>query len=177
MSKKRFSDGLDDLLSNMEAYEEPKQEQEMADVAVQPKKKKRSKGRKNFISDLDFLLQEAVNEMEDGSDDYGYARSGQPSGKQAAPGKSKSRSSRSSSNTSKGPRAPLTGLDALIRQTVKVNHYDEPTKKRLTVTVEKEMLKRLKTIARMENQFLKDIMARLIDEYIEEYKDNKGIDL
>ena len=52
---------------------------------------------------------------------------------------------------------------------------EETGKKRLTVTVDKTKLEKLKSIARLENAYMKDILVRLIDEYIQEYAREKGI--
>ena len=74
----------------------------------------------------------------------------------------------------------LTGLDALIRRTLHIDQFtiDEETgKKRLTVAVDKMKLDKLKVIARLENAYLKDIMVSLIDEYIQSYTQEKGINL
>ena len=172
MSKKNFSDGIDSLFNNIE--EKPQEEmQASTEAGVEVEAKKRTSSRKNFITDLDFLLQEALDDIDTGKQDYGYASSGRPSGKQAAPGKSKSQSA----DKPTGHRAPVSGLDALIRQTVKFEENTDNDTKRFTVVVDKEMLKKLKTIARMENQFLKDIMTELIDQYIQEYTDKKGVDI
>jgi hypothetical protein len=126
----------------------------------------RKTGTKNFVSDLDALLQEAIDE----SFEKYEARTGISSGK--------SKSSIASSSPTPH-RAPLSGLDALIRQTIDVREItaDELGKKRLTVSVDKPKLDKLKTIARMENSFLKDILTSLIDEYISEYTHKKGVDL
>jgi hypothetical protein len=55
---------------------------------------------------------------------------------------------------------------------------DEATgKRRLTVAVDKTKLEKLKTIARLENSVLKDLLVELIDAYIQEYPVKKGVDI
>ena len=73
-----------------------------------------------------------------------------------------------------------SGLDALIRQTIDIQALEKEEQsgiKRLTVAVDRSKLEKLKTIARMENAYLKDLLVGLIDEYIEEYKQQKGLKL
>jgi hypothetical protein len=157
MSKKTFSEGLDDLFNN--AHDEQ--------VAVADRSAERRSGHKNFMSDLDSLLQEALEESLERFD------ANQPDTTTPS-GKTKTTSSATSN------RAPVTGLDALIRQTIDVQEIatdDASGKKRLTVTVDRSKLEKLKAIARLENSYMKDLLVSLIDEYIEEYTQQKGIDL
>lgn len=156
MSKKTFSEGLDDLFND--AHEG------QAAVAHKPE---RRPGHKNFMSDLDSLLQEALEESLERFD-ANQPDTTTPSGKTKA----------TSGNISY--RSPLTGLDALIRQTIDVQEIttDEASgKKRLTVTVDRSKLDKLKTIARLENAYMKDLLVSLIDSYIEEYTQQKGVEL
>lgn len=162
MSKKKFSDGLDDLLNDHYSEQILIESRHASDVGPGAARIERKTHSKNFISDLDTLLQDALDEsrekQESRQSDVNTA------------GKSKA------SNTAY--RAPLTGLDALIRQTIDVREIttDEATgKKRVTVAVEKQKLEKLKSIARMENAFMKDILVQLIDEYIQVYQKNKGL--
>ncbi len=153
MSKKTFSQGLDDLFSS--AHEE------QVATAHPPE---RRPAHKNFLTDIDALLQEA---LEESLERY---ESGQPDTPTPGSGKTKAT----------GFRSPVTGLDALIRQTIDVQEIttDEATgKKRLTVSVDKTKVEKLKSIARLENSYLKDLLVQLIDSYIEEYTQQKGIDL
>lgn len=156
MSKKTFSEGLDDLFNNAHEGE--------AAVAQRPE---RRSGHKNFMSDLDSLLQEALEESLERYD-ANQPDTTTPSGKTKA------------TSAATSFRAPMSGLDALIRQTIDVQEIatDETSgKKRLTVTVDRTKLEKLKAIARLENSYMKDLLVHLIDEYIEEYTQQKGIDL
>lgn len=156
MSKKRFSEGLDDLFKDL-----PAEEETWGHASDQPLRERKA-GHKNFVHDLDQLLQEAMDETASERDAELPA---------AAGAKSKVRPSYS---------APMEGLDALIRQTIDIQELntDEASgKKRLTVAIDKVQLERLKAIARLENSYLKDIMIQLINAYIREYSKEKGIDL
>ncbi len=160
MSKKKFSEGLDDLFSDTHAgHGDP-----FGGDTVAARPQERKSAHKNFMSDLDALLQEALEESLEKYD------ANQPDTTTPS-GKSKSGSSY---------RSPMSGLDALIRQTVDIQEItmDETSgKKRLTVAVDKTKLEKLKAIARLENAYMKDLLVHLIDEYIEEYKQQKGIEL
>ena len=151
MSKKKFSEGLDDLFKDL-----PNEAEAWAHASGDTPARERRVSNKNFMHDLDSLLQEA---MDDALEQY---ESDQPT----------SVSSSKSKSSAVVYRSPVSGLDALIRQTVDIQDLgidEESGKKRLTVSVDKTKLEKLKTIARMENAYLKDIMVRLIDGYIKEY--------
>ena len=160
MSKKRFSEGLDDLFKDAPA--EPGHRDEVR--TGQPERKGTHK---NFMISLDALLQDA---LEESLEKY---ESNQPD--------STTPSARTKSSASEGFRSShLSGLDALIRQTIDVQEIsaDEATgKRRLTVAVDKMKVEKLKTIARLENAYLKDLLVTLIDGYISEYTQRKGIHL
>jgi hypothetical protein len=163
MSKKRFSEGLDDLFSDNKASVGGLFAEETAVAA--PATERRG-GHKNFMSDLDNLLQEA---LEESLEKY---ESGQNNPKSLG-NKSKS--------AAQGAGAALPhGLDALIRQTIDVQEImtDEATgKRRLTVAVDKTKIEKLKTIARLENAYMKDLLVGLIDEYINRYAQQKKLEL
>ena len=160
MSKKRFSEGLNDLFKDAPA--EPGQRDE-----VRPEQPERKGSHKNFMFGLDALLQEA---LEESLEKY---ESNQPD--------STTQSARTKSAAPEAFRSShLSGLDSLIRQTIDVQEIsaDESTgKRRLTVAVDKMKVEKLKTIARLENAYLKDLLVTLIDGYISEYTQRKGINL
>lgn len=162
MSKKRFSQGLDDLFSDAAAAQH-----EGVDAITVVQAERRAPSHKNFAMGLDALLQEALEESLEKYD------ADQPDTM------TPSRRSKSASFTS-GSGQNFSGLDALIRQTIDVQeiHTDEASgKKRLTVAVDRSKLDKLKIIARLENSYLKDLLVNLIDGYIVEYTQQKGIDL
>jgi hypothetical protein len=162
MSKKRFSEGLEGLFN--EAADASGSSSAVLERHEAPSGRKAA--HKNFMSDLDALLQEA---LDDSLERYESAHSDFSN----AGGKSKTAIRNS-------PLPRYGGLDALIRQTVDMQEMttDEATgKKRLTVSVDKTKLEKLKAIARLENSYLKDLLSHVIDGYIVEYTQQKGIDL
>ena len=164
MSKKTFSEGLDDLLTDVHSGHDDLFGGGETATARPPERKS---AHKNFMADLDSLLQEALEESLERYD-ANQPDTTTPSGKTKATG------------TNISYRPPMSGLDALIRQTIDVQEIatDEASgKKRLTVTVDRSKLDKLKAIARMENSYMKDLLVHLIDEYIEEYTQQKGINL
>lgn len=161
MSKKRFSEGLDDLFKDM-----PTEESSFSAETGRPAER-RHHG-KNFMNDLDALLQEALDESLEKFD------ANQPDTV------TQSSKSKSTASVTGSARNQLSGLDALIRQTIDVQELttDEITgKRRLTVAVDKTKIEKLKAIARLENSYMKDLLVGLIDEYIAEYSRQKGMQL
>ncbi|GAB4492799.1 MAG: hypothetical protein OHK0019_15400 [Saprospiraceae bacterium] len=165
MSKKRFSEGLDDLFNDTHSG---RAIQFGSDAAVATTAPERKSAHKNFLADLDSLLQEALEESLERFE-ANQPDSTTPSGKTKA-----------TTAADLSQRAPVSGLDTLIRQTIdvqEINNDEASGKKRLTVTVDRSKLEKLKTIARLENAYMKDLLVHLIDEYIEEYTQQKGINL
>lgn len=164
MSKKRFSSGLDDLFSD---FHESPSGGAMSEISVRTSTERKAPSIKSFSSDLDALLQDALEE----SIHKYEARSTEKTLNSKSKSKSKSTEQHTESHS---------GLDALIRQTIDIQALEKEEQsgiKRLTVAVDRSKLEKLKTIARMENAYLKDLLVGLIDEYIEEYKQQKGLKL
>ncbi len=161
MSKKRFSEGLDDLFSSHHASHG---EFSVLTAPSAPNERKPS-AHKSFVSDLDMLLQEALDESLE------RYEANQPDSVSAS----------SKTKATNALRAPArSGLDTLIRQTIDVQelvHDENSGKKRLTVAVDRPKLEKLKAIARLENAFLKDLLVSVLDEYIAEYTQQKGVNL
>lgn len=69
---------------------------------------------------------------------------------------------------------PLSGLDLLIRDTV--NYGDQPTLnlRRFTFFIDKSLLTEMKTVARQEGMYLKDLIIEVFNKYIDSYKQNKS---
>ncbi len=160
MAKKRFSEGLHDLFSDAAA----EANSSVFSPVERPAQERKLSG-KNFMTDLDALLQEALEET---MEKY---ESNQPDS--IAAGNAKNRQA-----IGNLPSASSNGLDALIRQTIdfqEINTDESTGKKRLTVTVDRSKLDRLKAIARLENAYLKDLLLEVIDRYINEYSLKKGL--
>ncbi|MBK8556145.1 MAG: hypothetical protein IPL65_10445 [Lewinellaceae bacterium] len=161
MSKKKFTAGLDDLFKDMPAFDSQQQGDGHA-TAQEAETRPKSTG-KSFAGSLDSMLQEALEESLSHFEQQPAA---------SLSGKNKSREF--------AHRAPHSGLDALLRQTIDIQEItrDEETgKKRLTVAVDKSKLEKLKVIARLENAYMKDLLIELIDEFIEDYRKEKGVDI
>lgn len=167
MAKKRFTDGLESIFDD--ATDSFKEERVVLVDAKpkKPEKVKRTRARgssKDFTADLDSLLEEALRESSDRSSGTG--------------GSSAAEASRPKKAARQTPpqRQALSGLDALIRKTIQVKVKEEdrrsPTK-RVTLSVDKEKLERLKRIARVENAYLKDILSRIISEYLRKYEEGE----
>ena len=167
MSKKKFTDGLESLFSSDSQDVSGKGTAFLGtptdEVATAPAKaKRRSSSRKNFTTDLDTLLEEALQESFEE--------------KMAQREKEKAAGAEKSKYQNQG-RRPMTGLDVLIRRTVESGGISEDRKsevKRLTVTFDKKKIIKLKKIARLEKAYLKDILGELVEEYIKEYEKDKG---
>jgi len=162
MSKKKFSEGLDDLFSDAQHGHGA-----LFSSETRSSPAARKNVHKNFMSDLDSLLQEALEESLE-KYDANQPDTTTPSAKTKTTG------------FTPAAHTGYNGLDALIRQTIDVQeiNIDEYSgKKRLTVSVDKSKLEKLKVIARLENSYLKDLLVTLIDGYIEEYTQEKGLNL
>jgi hypothetical protein len=119
-------------------------------------------GSKNFTSDLDSLFQEAFTEAVE--ERFGSTKKN--TGMEEDPFES--------SRTQY--KKPLSGLDALIRQTVdsSLASIEHASIKRITFVFENQKIEKLKSIAKMERAFLKDIVNGVITEFIENYEKRKG---
>ncbi|MCC6726024.1 MAG: hypothetical protein IT258_16075 [Saprospiraceae bacterium] len=173
MSKKKFTDGLESLFSidhNKESgqgttFLEGANPDEMRPGAGRPAAVKPTH-RKNFTTDLDSLLQEAMQESFEEQLQEREANAATSSPTKAQP-----------FHQQQVRRKPLGGLDMLIRRTVEQGAVAEDPltgTRRLTVTFDKEKLNKLKTIARMEKAYLKDILGDIVEEYIRRYESQKG---
>src|SRR5690606_5056990 len=78
--------------------------------------------------------------------------------------------------TKRRTRKPLSGLDLLIRRTVETSESEVESMppRRVTLVFEPDKLEKLKTIARLEKSYLKDIVSGLVEEYIESYERKRG---
>lgn len=158
MGKKKFKDGLESLF--LSAKEDSSQKKDLLFEGGQEKaaRKSRSSSGKHFSDELEIFFQETLQES---IHDELYGGSSTPS---PAP------------KTPRTPK-PKDGLDSLIRRTIATSemelHYDG-TKKRVAFSFDKDMLEKLKHIARLEKTFFKDIISQVVAEYIREYEQKKG---
>ena len=118
--------------------------------------RKPSSSRKTFTTDLDSLLEEALQETF--TEQMQASESDDPKAKAFH----------------QQHRKPFSGLDLLIRRTVEAGEMEvqqqESGTRRLTVTFDKKKLEKLKTSARMEKSYLKDILGDIVAEYIRKYE-------
>ena len=170
MSKKKFTTGLDSIFTpepnavtgRGTAFLRNPFEPDDNNGEKAPKPVKRS-SRKNFTTDLDSLLEEALQESFDEQMEA-----------------STSSDSKAQVFHKQAPRKRhISGLDKLIRSTVessemKVEENPAAGRKRLTVTFEKKKVEKLKKIARIEKSYLKDILGDLVANFIKEYEADKG---
>lgn len=171
MSKKKFSSGLESLFhDNEESHDsiqaspltekEGKQES-VASATAQTAVASRRLTSKNFTSDLDSLFQEAFTEAVEEKVEKMRRTAGLED-----PFESNRRQY----------KQPLSGLDALIRSTVDTSlaGLDHAAIKRLTIMFETQKIEKLKSIAKLERAFVKDIVSGILSEFISDYEKKTG---
>ena len=157
MAKKRFTDDLLGLFDEQPPAEVPGRETPAAaapeatitetvevEVPVRDRRARKKLGSKGFTQDLDDFLKEGF--------DLGGPRS-TPRG-------------------STPPRRRRSGLDYLIRSTVKDDEDRQPRgaaapeTKRVTLIFNKEHLAQLKAQAKERNMYLKDVVQEMVADYL-----------
>lgn len=146
MAKKRFTEGLDSLFGDADEQQGQQTlslfpEESPSGSAKRDDEKKSSKG---FASQLDAFLAEAFEN--------------EPAQAKGSTKKAK-------------PKRRLAGLDLLIQQTAEAPKRGTTKladKRRLTLAFDKKQLAELKQIAEAQGVFLKDLIAQLIERYLEE---------
>ncbi len=116
----------------------------------------RSSHGKNFSSDLENFLEESFEES--------FEEQLQ---------QSESKPPEADAQIKKRPRRPSGGLDALIRSTVapsQIEYQEKPTR-RITLLFDQKKLERLKTIARLERTYLKDIIDDIVEDFLKSYRE------
>lgn len=154
MSKKKFSQGLSELLDDIVGSPG-----ELEQITQTPTAAPRRHGSKNFFADLESLMEEAMHEGE-----------GQETLREAPP------SHKSKSDQTQMQAGFAGGLDMLIRQTISLEEQtiqSAEDKRRITVIIDRQKAERLKQIARTQNAFMKDLIARMIESYIESFQERK----
>jgi len=165
VSKKKFKAGLESLFGNTGANDQlpgirpllvEEKTRESLDTTSRKRPKKRSS--KNFTSDLEGLFHsESDNDYKEPVQKSAMARG------------------RRDTKVKKRSQRPVIGIDALIRRTSMENREDftisSPLKKRVTFSLEKKKIEKLKNIARSKKSYLKDIVDDIISQYLEECGD------
>jgi 16S rRNA G966 N2-methylase RsmD len=169
VSKKKFSSGLDSLFDNSEEQNELVQtsaRDSSATVFEESNTKpaqaiNRRITSKNFTSDLDSLFQDAFTEAVEEKVEKMRRTVGIDDPFE---------------NNRRQYKQPLSGLDALIRSTVDTSlaGLDHAAIKRLTIMFETQKIEKLKSIAKMERAFVKDIVSGILSEFIEDYEKKNG---
>ncbi len=158
MSKKRFTAGLESLLSSPEedalqgnALLSAESTTAKSSNIPKPEPNKKAQG-KRFTDDLQAFLMEAFEES--------FERQMQ---QVPAEAEIKKRSAK-----------PMEGLDALIRSTIEPKvQFDQHATRRLTLQFDERKLEKLKTIAKMEKTLLRDIIDGIVEEYIARWEKQK----
>jgi hypothetical protein len=169
VSKKKFSSGLDSLFENNEEQQEMVQSSPSVRDVLKPDTgavasiaaTSRRVNSKNFTSDLDSLFQEAFTEAVEEKVEKMRKTVGLDDPFE---------------NTRRQYKQPLSGLDALIRSTIDTSlaGLDHAAIKRLTIMFETQKIDKLKSIAKMERAFVKDIVSGILSEFIEDYEKKTG---
>lgn len=175
MSKKRFTLGMENLLheasqsSPVFHSESPKNQQVplpvegntrpiegISLIAEHPVSSLRRSHGKKFSEDLQTFLQEAFDDSFEKYSDPNYVQD--------------------DSSNKKRTLKPMAGLDAILRSTVdpKSMRLGPGNTRRLTLVFDESKLNKLKSIARLERSYLKDIIDEIVEEFIKEYEVQKG---
>jgi len=165
VSKKKFKAGLeslfgdtgvDDQLPGIRPLLVEEEAQESRDSTRRNRPKKRSS--KNFTSDLEGLFHSALDK------------------EFKEPAKTSSLASGRDTKVKKRRERPVIGIDALIRRTSAENREEfkssSPLKKRVTFSLEKKKIEKLKVIAKSKKAYLKDIVDDIISQYLDEQGDS-----
>jgi hypothetical protein len=175
MSKKRFTSGMEDLLheasqtSPVYIAGSSKSQQNLTPmegntlpvegislIGDQPIAPLRRTHGKKFSDDLQTFLQEAFDDSFEKYLDPNYVHD--------------------DSSNKKRSLKPMAGLDAILRSTVdpKTMRLGPGNTRRLTLVFDENKLNKLKSIARMERSYLKDIIDEIVESFIHEYEVKKG---
>lgn len=157
MSKKKFKHGLESLFDHPGDVKIEVQNTATGDDFATHEVSASKRHSKNFTSDLDSLFEDALKEsMEEQFE--------------------KLKKNAGIEEDTHASQTRYSGIDALIRQTLDSGSYEVdylPTK-RVTFVFDHKKLDKLKSIAKMEKAYIKDIINSVISGYIEEYEKKKG---
>lgn len=183
MSKKKFTDGLEGLFGFSEGGDlqesspllvDTRDEEKEAPVKKRKKKSNpnKKKSGKSFTMDLDALFSAAASKAIEEREEKRKKNKGEqpaPQENDVPPKPASLRHRR---------RKPVTGIDALIRQTIvgsRIDYNAKDAQKRVTFIYDKDKLARLKAIAKLEKSYLKDIIGKVVSEFIDKYEKKHGI--
>lgn len=73
-------------------------------------------------------------------------------------------------------RKPLSGIDLLIRNTTQDDHSDNPKlhTRKFSLLFDKTVFNKLKDIARFEKVYFRDMVAHVLESFVEKYEKEKG---
>lgn len=162
LSRKKFTDDIGYLFGDDEDAEILSEESVLLSGKGDYEKKRNGGSRashgKNFSSDLENFLKEAFEESFE------------------AHAQGATSAASMDSQIKKRNRRPSSGLDLLIRSTVEpiITSETDAHIRRVTLLVDQKKLEKLKTIARLERTYLKNIVDDIVETYIESYEQQKG---
>ncbi len=159
MSKKKFKAGLESLFGDTGADDQLPgirpllvEEEVQESLGTTHRKRPKKRSSKNFTSDLEGLFHSALDEYKE-------------------PTKKSALTSGRDTKVKKRTQRPVIGIDALIRRTSMENREEmavsSPLKKRVTFSLEKKKIEKLKNIAKSQKAYFKDIMDLAISQYLE----------
>ncbi len=159
MSRKKFIESVESIFSEDDSAILSEDSVLLSDKNKNASKKRKSSKRrsshgKNFSSDLEDFLEEAFEESFE--EQIQQSESKPPV----------------ESQIKKRTRRPAGGLDTLIRSTVEPSHIEmqETPTRRVTLIFDQKKLEQLKTIARLERTYLKDIIDDIVEDFLESYE-------
>jgi hypothetical protein len=164
VSKKKFSSGLDSLFDVPDDIQDAVAEaapsvfeEQNNNVRIGSVSTARKASSKNFTSDLDSLFSEAFTDAVEEKVEKLRRASGIEDPFE---------------DNRRAYKQPLSGLDALIRSTIDTSlaGFDHAAVKRLTIFFENYKVDKLKSIAKSERSFVKDLVNGVLTEYINNYE-------
>lgn len=149
MSKKRFKDGLESLFGDVNSADTFQKNNPLLKKqgSIAPTGAEKRNPSSNQTDLADILREQVSDKIAEKVEENRGAQSGSPR---------------------------LAGLDALIRRTIeksKIEVSNPPRgQRRVTFVVDEELLEKLRSIARMEKKYLRDLVDDAVREFIQTYK-------
>lgn len=173
MAKKKFTDGLESLFGGPSLEEKFQDNPLLSDSEpsetvppqeeVRPRASRKRKSGKSFTSDLDSLFEEVLQESF--QEKLGEQAQESVEVKVAKPHQSVRR------------RRPVMGLDVLIRHTSDLTKEEMMTtsfQKRVTFVYDRKKVAKLKSIAKENKMYMKDIIGKAVSAWLKEYEAENG---